>query len=107
MRFVRQLEIEDLRFILVDEEKTVFSQQETPNKGLSAKFAEVYGKEVGKMLKEYFEDVWNDEYTMDYNHFLIECVKVFFRPGYEIDYMIAAEKIGVPKEALMNAFKNE
>ncbi len=104
MRFANQLEIEDLRFVLIDGEKVIFSQQNTPNIGLSSKYAEVQGKQIGQMLKDYYMSVWKDEYTLDYNRFLTKCVTDLFRTKEDIDIIAAAKRLQIPKEALQKAF---
>lgn len=107
MRFANQLECEDLRFILVDGERAVFSQQKVPNTGLSSKFSEVQGKELGQMLKKYYMNVWTDEHTLDYKKFLIESTKGLFRSENDVDLDVAAKRMGIPKITLKEAFKGE
>lgn len=104
MRFANQLEIEDLRFILIDGEKAILSQQKIPNIGLSSKYAEVQGKQIGQMLKAYYRKVWKDKHTLDYNHFLMKCVTDLFCTKDDIDFVAASKRLQVPKEALEKAF---
>lgn len=107
MRFANQLEVEDLRFLLVDDERAVFSQQNTPNIGLSAKFSEVHSRELGKTLRKYYEDVWNDEYTLNYSQFLIKSIREIFRSDENINFEVAAKRLNVPKVVLERTFKSK
>lgn len=104
MRFAKQLELEDLRFILVDGERVVFSQQEVPNTGLSSKFKDVQGKELCRILTEYFDGIWGDCHTLNYYQYLVKCIKDLFRCYGDIDLDAASRNLGVPKRALEKAF---
>ena len=107
MRFANQLEIEDLRFICVDNERVVFSQQKVPNKGLSAKFSEVHGNEICKMLGKYFKKVWKDSATLDYERYLIKCTRDLFRSVEDINLEVAARNLNVPIKQLERAFEKQ
>lgn len=71
MRFLKQLEDEDLRYTLVDDESVIISYQKIPSKKLSRKFACIKSIRLNVLLKEQFTSLWLDESSLDFDHYLL------------------------------------
>lgn len=61
IRFVKGLEDDDCRFILVDGEDIAFSQQDMHKKTLSKEYSFVHSKTLGKILSDYYDKIWDDK----------------------------------------------
>lgn len=70
MRFLKQLEDEDLRYTLVDDESVIISYQKIPSTKLSRKFACIKSIRLNVLLKEQFTSLWLDESSLDFDQYL-------------------------------------
>ena len=70
MKFAEQLEDQDLRYTLIDNDIVIISYQKISSKGLSRKFATIHSERLNKTLKKYFEDMWNEKDSKDFSDYL-------------------------------------
>lgn len=108
IRFAKELEMEDLRFVLVDGKKVVFSQQKPKINGLSGDFSNVESWELGKLLENYLNEIWNDpSRSLSYEQYLVKCVNDLFHKPEDIDFVLASKRLNVPPKELERAFECE
>lgn len=108
IRFAKELEIEDLRFVLIDGRKVVFSQQKPKINGLSGDFSDVESQELGKLLENYLSEIWNDpSRSLSYEQYLVKCVNELFCKPEDIDYDLAFQRLKVPPKELKRAFEHD
>lgn len=69
-RFLEDLEDEDLRCTLIDDNISIISYQKVPAKKLSRKFAYIKSERLNKLLKGYFEGMWKQESSLTFEQFL-------------------------------------
>ena len=70
MRFNPQLEDENLRYTLIDDSIILISQQKIPSDKLSRKYAYIKSERLNGLLKKYFDEMWSNETTINFNQYL-------------------------------------
>lgn len=75
VRFIEQLEDEDLRFTLVDDDIVIISYQKIPSKKLSKKYAYIKSVKLNKILKKYFESMWKSNESMIFKDYILKILK--------------------------------
>lgn len=71
MRFLKQLEDEDLRYTLIDDGTAIISYQKVPSKRLSHKFACIRSKRLNSLLKIQFTSLWSDKNSLNFEQYLL------------------------------------
>lgn len=72
VRFIDQLEDEDLRFTLVDDDIVIISYQKIPSKRLSRKYAYIKSINLNSILKNYFVSLWESNKSMNFKDYILK-----------------------------------
>ena len=100
-RFIEELEDEDLRYTLIDDNISIISYQKVPAKKLSRKFAYIKSERLNKLLKTYFEEMWEQTNAMTFEQFLQSTLdKLNVTPNEPSSIKRASERLGIPERDL-------
>lgn len=72
IKFSKEVDNGDIRFIVVDNNKVAFSQKKKQSEHLSKEFSYVEGHVLGGILTSYFDKLWDD--AMTYEKFIGNCI---------------------------------
>lgn len=72
IKFNDQLEDEDLRFTLVDDNIVIISYQKIPSKKLSREYAYIKSINLNRILKTYFESIWKSKESKRFKDYIIK-----------------------------------
>lgn len=100
-RFLEELEDEDLRHTLIDDNISIISYQKVPAKKLSRKFAYIKSERLNKLLKGYFEKMWEQEGSLTFEQFLRDTLdKLNVTKDEPSSIKRASERLGIAERDL-------
>lgn len=100
-RFLEELEDEDLRYTLIDDNISIISYQKVPAKKLSRKFAYIKSERLNKLLKGYFEKMWDQKNALTFEQFLQSTLdQLNITKGEPSSIKRASERLGIPEKYL-------
>lgn len=108
IKFIKDLNKEELRYILIDGRVSVFSQQDIGYLNrLSAKYTEFESKELSKLMETHFNDLWNEISSKNYNSFLKDTICTIWKNDSEHNSKRLAKRLHIPDDYLSYFIERE
>jgi len=102
VRFLSELEDQDLRFTLVDQRVVVISHQPPGTKSLSQVFSTIHSDRLHAILSLYFSNLWNAREAADFHTYVRDlCLQL----GGQVpsSHQKLAERLGIPINVVAKA----
>jgi len=100
VRFANQLEDQDLRFTIIDENVAIISYQSISVKKLSKKYVILKSQRLCQLLMRYFNEIWDDEKTMDFNGYIRGLLCDLNVTNDQSSLQRFSDRTGIPKSDL-------
>jgi tRNA uridine 5-carbamoylmethylation protein Kti12 len=103
IKVLSYLNIEDLRYMIIDDNLSIISLETSGEHGSSTSGAVIKSEQLNQLLQQHFNRNWDDEQSKDYDIFLTAEVRGLMNPAYPNSKNTIAEKLDIPKKEVSKA----